>query len=51
MEGYCIKHNEYKNELYCLTDNKSICFKCFYYECLNHQIKEIEKLKNKKIII
>ncbi len=48
MEGYCSKHKDFKNELYCLTENKCICFKCHYYECSNHQTKEIAILKKEK---
>ena len=47
-EGFCSKHNEYKNELFCLTENKAICYKCAYHDCSNHQKKEIEILKNEK---
>ena len=47
-EGFCSKHKEYKNELFCLTENKTICYKCAYHDCSNHQKKEIEILKNEK---
>ena len=50
-EGFCSKHNEYKNELFCLTENKTICYKCAFHDCLNHQKKEIKILKNEKKII